>query len=799
MIDAQNRLAPESAARVGWAVLLIALTLLAFELVVTRLFSVILWNHFAFLAISIALFGLGAAGIAVHALPGWFTPERAVQQIRTLSLLLILALWITVPALCVLPIRMDFTRQMMGYLGAIFGLAALPFAVGGIAITLALKHWPSHTNRIYAFDLVGSGLGCLVVILLLDALDGPSAALALGVFPAAAALVLRRSWWVALLAVAIVFGAAVNTRDQLVRIRVARSNVLAPIFERWNAFSQVTVVEPGEWRGWWVSPERPEPAVPVLGIQIDADAFTPMLAYDGDLTKVGVVLADLTSVAYHVVADAKSALVIGAGGGKDVLAALASGVERVRAVELNPIIAEDIVSGAFRDFAGDLYSDPRVELVIGEGRTLLRQDPSRYDIIQLSMVDTSAASAAGAFALTENSLYTLEASQEFLAHLRPGGVLTSTWMNFPTLQGVNRLVALYAEALRRGGSSKVAERIAVVGAPTLHRWRLPLATVIVRPSGFSPGASASLRDLCDRYGFLPLYIPGDPFDEGERWDIDVIRRLLSEVELEQFYDSHSLDLRPVTDDRPFFFYQNRLRDAGEALFEWNPGPLYGNGQFILVKLMLISIAAVLLFMGLPLLLTLRRSATSLRGSGPFMLYFLCLGVGFIVLEIALVQMFGYYLGHPLLGLGISLTSLLLLTGIGSALGSRWPDDRVLVRIRRVLLAVIALSLAYFALLPPLLEQTLGWATGLRATLVVVLLIPLGLLLGLPFPSGLRMLPDREQWTPWMWAINAGASVLGAIFATMVVMNIGFSGTLVVGAFIYAGALASILAVRPRLR
>lgn len=215
--------------------------------------------------------------------------------------------------------------------------------------------------------------------------------------------------------------------------------------------------------------------------------------------------------------------------------------------------------------------------------------------------------------------------------------------------------------------------------------------------------------------------------------------------------------------------------------------------------MLISVAAVLLFMGLPLLLTLRRSATSLRGSGPFTLYFLCLGVGFIVLEIALVQMFGYYLGHPLLGLGISLTSLLLLTGIGSALGSRWPDDRVLVRIRRVLLAVIALSLAYFALLPPLLEQTLGWATGLRATLVVVLLIPLGLLLGLPFPSGLRMLPDREQWTPWMWAINAGASVLGAIFATMVVMNIGFSGTLVVGAFIYAGALASVLAVRPRLR
>jgi hypothetical protein len=284
-----------------------------------------------------------------------------------------------------------------------------------------------------------------------------------------------------------------------------------------------------------------------------------------------------------------------------------------------------------------------------------------------------------------------------------------------------------------------------------------------------------------------------------RWDVDVIRRILSEVELESFYDSHSLDLRPVTDDRPFFFYQNRLRDAPQALFEWNPGPLYGNGQFILVKLMLISVVAVLLFMGLPLLLALWRGTGWLRGSGPFVLYFACLGVGFIVLEIALVQMFGYYLGHPLLGLGVSLTSLLLLTGIGSALGSRWPDDRVLARIPRVLLAVIALSLVYVVLLPPLLAHTLGWVTGARAALVVVVVAPLGLMLGMPFPSGLRILPDREQQTPWMWAINAAASVLGATFATMVVMNIGFSSTLVVGALVYAGALASVLAVRSQLR
>lgn len=790
---------PEAARRVAWSVFLVAFTLLSFELVVTRLFSVILWNHFAFLAISVALFGLGAAGIIVHALPGWFNAGRAIQQIRASSLLLALALWAVVPALCALPIRMDFTRQMLSYLSVVFALTALPFAIGGVAITLALKHWPRHTNRIYAFDLVGSGVGCLAVILLLDLLDGPSAALALGMFPLAAALVLRRSWPVALLVVALALGVTVNTSQQLVRIRMARSKVLEPLFESWNAFSQVTVVQTGQWRGWWVSPQRPEPTVPTLGIQIDADAFTPMLKYDGDLSKVGVVLADLTSAVYHLAADAESALVIGAGGGKDVLAALASGVQHVRAVELNPIVARDIVSGAFRDFTGDLYADPRVELVIGEGRTVVRHDSSRYDIVQLSMVDTSAASAAGAYALTENSLYTLEAAQEFLHHLRPGGILTSTWANFPNLEGVNRLVALYAEALRQQGLAKVDNRIAVLAGLASRRWPLPLATVLVRPSGFSRADATLLRDLCDSYGFVPVHIPGDPLGKAERADATVIRRLLSGTELEDFYESYHLDLRPVTDDRPFFFYQNRLRDVPRALVDWNPGPLYGNGLFILVKLVLVSAVAVAIFIGLPVLLMRRRESSPLRLSGSFLTYFVCLGVGFITLEIALVQMFGYYLGHPLLGLGISLTTLLLFTGIGSALGSRWPDDRVLARIPWALLGVIALSLAYFAILPPLIHHTLGWQTSARAALVLVVMVPLGLALGLPFPSGLRILPDREHQTPWMWAINAGASVLGATFATMVVMHVGFSGTLLVGALIYAGALVSVLTLRPQIR
>ena len=179
--------------RVAWAVLCVAMALLAFELVVTRLFSVILWNHFAFLAISVALFGLGVAGMAVYLLPSLFRPERAVDHLCACALLFPPVLWVAVAGLCALPIRMDFSRQMFTFLAIVFFTAALPFAVGGLVIALALTHWPRQVNRIYAFDLVGSALGCLLVIVLLGQLDGPSAALALGVLPALAALILRPS------------------------------------------------------------------------------------------------------------------------------------------------------------------------------------------------------------------------------------------------------------------------------------------------------------------------------------------------------------------------------------------------------------------------------------------------------------------------------------------------------------------------------------------------------------------------------------------------------------------------------
>ncbi len=785
---------PEAEARrIAWAVLLIAMSLLAFELVVTRIFSVILWNHFAFLAISIGLFGFGVAGVLVYLMPNKFTRDRAYEHIRKAALLLSPVIWLVVTLLCVLPIRMDFSTEMFAYLSLIFLLTTLPFVVGGVGLTLALSHWPQSVNRIYAFDLVGSAIGCVLVIVLLGALAGPSAALAIGVLPVLAALVLKRSKLTVLLGLAVIAGVAVNQSTDWVRIRMSRSRAMAPLFEQWNAFSQVTVspTAGGIWRGWAPSPHAKHPPVKALGVRIDGDAFTPLVKFDGNLDSVRVLLDDISSVAYQYRPDAPSVLVIGSGGGKDVLAALASGAGKVRAVELNPIIANSVVRGAFRDYTGDLYRHPRVELEVGEGRTVLRHDQRKYDILQLSMVDTSAASAAGAYALTENSLYTVGAAREFLQHLKKGGVATCTWGNIPNLEGLNRLVSVYSQALREMGIAKVDDKIAVVGAGIL-------GSVLIQPSGFTPAQSQRIAILTKKLGFQALYIPGlDIADHPLLPAIAVIRELLTSNDLEAFFAEYPLDLTPVDDDRPFFFYQSRFRDAWGALLRWQGGSLYGNGLFIIVKLLVISSIAVLLFMFLPLLIARRSAQADFKGTGTLVGYFLALGAGFITLEIALIQLFGYYLGHPLLGLGVSLTSILFFTGLGSAFAGRWPRTEIRLQLRRVLGAIIVLALAGYLALPALVEATVGSHVVIRCALAAAATAPFGLLLGMPFPSGLRLLGDASRLTPWMWSLNGGASVFGAAFATLLVMHLGFAMTLAIGGAIYGLALL-MLEVSPRV-
>lgn len=450
-----------------------------------------------------------------------------------------------------------------------------------------------------------------------------------------------------------------------------------------------------------------------------------------------------------------------------MLSALVFGANRVDSVEVNPIIANDVMLGAFREFSGSIYAHPRVRTFVDDGRSFIRRSPDQYDIIQASLVDTWAATAAGAYTLTENTLYTVEAFTDYLNHLNDGGMLTITRWVFDGL----RLVSLAQEACAASGWS-AADRLAVIQQDRV-------ATFLLKKSPFTPAEVARLREVSGRLGFTVLYAPGQPGAP----DNDYARLILA-ANRQDFYAGYPLDIRPTTDDRPFFFHTTKLGDQFEVAF--GRSMLFGNGLSALLTLLGISVAFVILFVLGPLAL----SGRELSGSGWFrwLAYFGLLGGGFMLIEVALLQRFVLLLGHPVYSLTVTLFSLLLGTGAGSVLSRRISQARVRSRVRLVLVGVVVAAGLAVVVIPPVIAAAISASHAARILLATALLVPAGVLMGVPLPAGVRLLAaDRPELVPWAWGINGALSVIGATLAVFIAMNWGFSVTLLAGAALYLTA------------
>jgi hypothetical protein len=352
---------------------------------------------------------------------------------------------------------------LTGKLLLLFALTAAPFFVGGLCISLAMTRFSLVAHRLYFWDLLGAAGACLLVVPALGLLGGPiallvSAALALG-----AALAFGRGSigqpavrrWIVSGGAVVALVAMLAPSLGWLRIRVAKGVDLGQAhaeLNRWNSFSMVTVLPAVGFRGWGMSPAYRGPVPPQKTLVIDMNAMTTITQFDGRLETVRHALFDLSALVYSIRRDPGEVCVIGAGGGKDVLAALAGGATRVSAVEINPLIVDDVMRDRYADFSGHLYARDDVDVHVADGRSFVRGAPRRFDVILLSMVDTSAATAAGAYALTENSLYTADAFEDFIQHLSPGGVLSVSTVSLEGLAVGARLVSVAREALQRTGS-----------------------------------------------------------------------------------------------------------------------------------------------------------------------------------------------------------------------------------------------------------------------------------------------------------------------------------------------------------
>ena len=771
-----------------FAVAAISAALLMTELALTLIFSVTMYYHFAFLAISIALFGLSASGVFVYVMRRRLARFDTAALLAGGSVLHAVATLVALALLVDIRVGLNYSAQNLRLMFAIYALAALPFFTGGAVISLAFARLSHRINVVYASDLLGAALGCLVLIPLLNRLGAPGVVLTAAALSLTAAIAFApriRRWQVGAFAL-VVLGAPLGAQAggvDLFDVTGTKGHAQDEVlFSKWNSFSRIGVYNRphGEWS---LSERYTGPRGETLYMDIDSAAATPILKGSGPGSETAYLRYELTTIGYHLVErpGGFTALVIGPGGGRDLVSALAFGARHIDGVEINPIIARDVMLDRFREYSGGIYAHPKVAIHVDDGRSFVRRSSDKYDVIQASLVDTWAATAAGAYTLTENSLYTSEAFGDYLDHLSDDGLLTITRWVFDGL----RLVSLAQDACAERGLD-TARHIAVIrhGA---------VATLLLKKTPFTPAQSTQLARVADDLGFAVLYAPGVPGSIGP-WaePIEMQRtgtatadyaRLILAADNKAFQDRYPLDIRATTDDRPFYFHMTRLRNQFDVAF--GRSMLFGNGLSALLTLMGISATLVMLFIVGPLLLGGGRPGPRWAG---WLAYFAALGAGFMLLEVALLQRFVLLLGHPVYSLTVTLFSLLMGTGIGALISRRVAPARVKTVTLRALIAICALALVSTVALPPLINLAIPWPLPMRILAAVAILLPTGILLGVPLPGGMRLVAAQQpDLIPWGWGMNGAFSVVGATLAVFVAMNWGFSLTLSMAALVYAAA------------
>lgn len=758
------------------------------ELALTRIFSVVMYYHFAFLAISIALFGLSASGVFAY------LARRRLDRIATRPLLsgqsIVYAVTTIVALFFLVRLRvgLNYSPRNLALMLTIYTLAALPFFSGGLVVTLAISRLSAGASAVYAADLIGAAAGCLVLIPLLDRLGAPGVVFFAASLALLAAVLFGGQRRTIAGALVVLGGAIVLTLTAGFDVTDTKGHQGDRVlFSKWNSFSRIGVYQ-REHGDWSLSPAYTGPRPDTRFMDIDSAASTPILQVNGDLSNAQYLRYELTALAYQLKEPQGgfTALVIGPGGGRDLLSALVFGAGRVDGVEINPIIANDVMRGQFEEFSGGIYRHPRVRITVDDGRSFVRRSPDRYDVIQASLVDTWAATAAGAYTLTENSLYTVEAFNDYLDHLTDGGVLSITRWVF---DGV-RLVSLAQAACdSRGWDAK--SRLAIVQSGQV-------ATFLMKKSPFTADEVAVLRDVSARLGFRVLYAPGPgtSANSGAAAADEVIdgtstgdyARLIETDNRERFFEAYAKDVRPTTDDRPFFFHTTKLKDQFQVAF--GRSMLFGNGLSALLTLMGISAALVALFVLTPLVLA--------GGSRPpgwlaWLVYFGALGAGFMLIEVSVLQRFVLLLGHPVYSLTVTLFSLLLGTGLGAAWSRRLGDVTLKQRTAVVLLAIAVLAVSSIALIAPLVQWAIPFSRNVRIFIAAAALIPFGMVLGVPMPAGIRMLGRHApQMITWAWGMNGALSVVGATLAIFIGMNWGFGVALVAASATYLVGLGALL-------
>ena len=811
----------------GLGLFLLSTATLAFEINLTRLFSVAQFYHFAFMVVSLALLGFGASGtfLAIFPITAKQNTDRVLGYLASGASACMLGSYLLVNWIPFDSFSIAWDRRQVAILLLQYLALVAPFFFSGLAISLLLTKYTQDVGKVYAVNLLGSSAGCLCALVAPNFLGGEGVVSLSVALSGLAAL----SCWLPsvrkgvleqlnsdlklvgknarrILSSVLLLALLATTLGDLASQLTGRGGfaslelTISPykslsyalqypeariIYHRWNAFSRVDLVRSNGIRSLpGLSYRYATPPPPKDGMLVDGDDLNPVIIHPDELQFAEYLP---TYLAFQLRPGAE-ALILEPRGGIDILTALAGSAREVTAVEVNPLIVEA---------AGQIYEAPRVQTIIESDRSYIRRTGKRFDVIVLSLISSYHPVRSGAYSLAEDYRYTREAFRDMLGRLKPGGLLLlMRWLQTPPSESL-RAFALAVAALEDMDADPHRQIVALRGYNA--------ATLLIQNGYFTDTELVTIREFAASRAFDLDYFPGITPEHVNRYnvlpealDYQAYTGLLDAPSPQEFFDNYPFDVSQPTDDHPFFGHSFKWEQADQVIAEmgktWQP--FGGAGYFVVLALFFLALIASSLLIVLPLAVRRRDTEFADDSRDPpkvrlrSLMYFGLIGIAFLFVEIPLIQKFILFLGNPAYAMTTVLFTLLLFSGLGSQYSSRIP-----IRAGMGTLVFIVLILPIF--LPLLFNHTLGWSIGAKLLICYLALAPVGFLMGIPFPSGLRLISRGNHshgWIAWSWAVNGAASVVASVLAALIALSWGFSWVFYLGAACYAVAWLTGLAM-----
>jgi len=782
-------------------ILLISLATLAFEITLTRIFSVTMWYHYAFMAISVAMLGMGAGAVKVYVAKfSELTDEEVYHKIGIYCIYFSFAMTIALLTLLAIPFIPRPTGIGIFSIVFIYVVAAVPFYFSGIVISLILTtKFIKQVNSLYASDLIGAALGSAIFYFFLNITDAITTIFFLS------AISLLSSWFLFRKKLILIFTAVFlifsfhNHYEKVFRVEWSKhikSNY--PIltdyeWTKWNPFSRITVKKMGNKPfGWGMShrfnQDHPHYTIPQKYLEIDSAAATIITGKNRPITNLYHLGYDITNLAHHLVDNGKVAT-IGVGGGRDILSALYFGQKEIWGIEINGKILEAILS-EYKHFTYDFNEMKNVFIVHDEARSFIERSHMKFDIIQASLIDSWSATASGAFVLTENSLYTVEGWKVFFKHLTDDGVITMSRWYFKKRPGeLLRLTSLAYTTLIELGIKDPEKHILLATSLYSAKDRpdnFGTGTIIVSKKPFNEDKIDLFLNTCHKYSFQPVFSSG-------KESPSLFKDLIDQKKRDALINTYPLNLSAPTDNSPFFFNMLKIHAALTNQYIDNEGPMATNLKAVtnLITLLVTVIILSLLLIIIPVWLKMEGKGLKMLFH-PFSIYFAAIGLAFMLVEISHLQKFTVFLGHPTYSLLVVLFSLLIFTGFGSYFSKKLTNRLGPISILLILLiAITIMGTLNMFILPKISFSSITY----RIIYCFGSMALIGFALGIPFPIGMSLLPnDKKEWGPWLWGINAALGVVSSVLAIIISIFINIPTTFYFGVISYVVAILSILII-----